>query len=138
MQRALKLQETAKATKDAYSRAVRGTAEYFDRWPDDSSAEELREYFANLLETHSWGTNKLDRCALQFFCRHVLRRPWDWVDILTPPSASPLADMRRCEQTLRLLGAVYRLCYQMFFLTLYCTVHEIASQRGIGVGGWRH
>jgi hypothetical protein len=42
MRRALKLQGKAKATKDAYSRAVRRTAEYFDRCPDDLSAEELR------------------------------------------------------------------------------------------------
>jgi len=66
MQRALKLQGKAKATKDAYSRAVRRTAAYFDRCPDDLSAEELRKYFADLLETHSWSTIKLDRCGLQF------------------------------------------------------------------------
>ncbi|MCG6870488.1 MAG: phage integrase N-terminal SAM-like domain-containing protein [Gammaproteobacteria bacterium] len=59
MQRALKLQGKAKATKEAYCRAVRRSAEYFDRCPDDLSAEELRAYFANLLETHSWSTIKL-------------------------------------------------------------------------------
>jgi hypothetical protein len=64
MQRALKLQGKAKATKDAYSRAVRRAAERFDRCPDDLSAEELREHFAELLESHSWSTLKLDRCGL--------------------------------------------------------------------------
>ena len=44
LQRALKLQGKAKATKDAYSRAVRRVGEYFDRCPDDLSAEDLREY----------------------------------------------------------------------------------------------
>lgn len=63
MLRALKLQGMAKATIAAYSRAVRRTAEYFDRCPDDLTAEELKEYFAALLETHSWSTIKLDRCG---------------------------------------------------------------------------
>jgi hypothetical protein len=41
MQRALTLQGKAKATKDAYSRAVRRVADYFDRCPDALSAEDL-------------------------------------------------------------------------------------------------
>ena len=121
MQRALKLQGKAKATKDAYSRAVRRSAAYFDRCPDDLSAEELREYFADLLETHSWSTIKLDRCGLQFFYRHVLDRPWDWVDIVKPPRSSRLPDVLTREQTLHLLGAVYKLRYRVFFVTLYST-----------------
>ena len=67
MMRALNLQGKAKATIDAYSRAVRRTADHFDRCPDDLTGEELKEYFAQLLETHSWSTIKLDRCGLQFF-----------------------------------------------------------------------
>ena len=61
--RALNLQGKAKATIDAYSRAIRRVAGYFDRCPDDLTAEELKEYFAQLLETHSWSTIKLDRCG---------------------------------------------------------------------------
>ncbi|CAK0743330.1 hypothetical protein CCP4SC76_1330001 [Gammaproteobacteria bacterium] len=67
MLRALKLQGKADATVDAYSRAIRRTAEFFDRCPDDLTAEDLKAYFAALLETHSWSTVKLDRCGLQFF-----------------------------------------------------------------------
>jgi integrase/recombinase XerD len=106
MQRALKLQGIAKATKDPYSPAVRRTAEYFDRCPEDLSAEELRAYFADLLETHSWSTIKLDRCGLQFFYRHVLDKPWDWVEIVKPPQAQRLPDVLTRAQTHRLLGVV--------------------------------
>jgi integrase len=134
MQRALKLQGKAKATKDAYSRAVRRTAAYFDRCPDDLSAEELRKYFADLLETHSWSTIKLDRCGLQFFYRHVLDRPWDWVDIVKPPRVSRLPDVLTREQTLRLLGAVYKLRYRVFFLTLYCTGLRLSEGLALEVG----
>ena len=87
MQRALNLQGKAAATIEAYSRAIRRVTDYFDRCPEDLTAEELKAYFAQLLETHSWSTVKLDRCGLQFFYRHVLDRPWDWVDIVKPPQA---------------------------------------------------
>ena len=53
MLRALKLQGAAEKTVDAYARAVRRTAAFFDRCPDDLTAEDLRTYFADLLETHS-------------------------------------------------------------------------------------
>lgn len=134
MQRALKLQGKAEATKDAYCRAVRRTCEYFDRCPDDLSAEELRTYFADLLKTHSWSTIKLDRCGLQFFYRHVLDRPWDWVDIVKPPRAIRLPDVLTRQQTLRLLGAVYKLRYRVFFVTLYCTGLRLSEGLALAVG----
>ncbi|MCP4308488.1 MAG: tyrosine-type recombinase/integrase, partial [bacterium] len=128
------LQGKAKATKDAYSRAVRRTAEYFRRCPDDLSAEELREYFADLLETHSWSTIKLDRCGLQFFYRHVLDRPWDWVDIVKPPRAQRLPDVLTRGETRRLLGAVYKRRYRVFFVTLYSTGLRLSEGLGLEVG----
>jgi integrase/recombinase XerD len=134
MQRALKLQGKAKATKEAYCRAVRRSAEYFDRCPDDLSAEELRAYFANLLETHSWSTIKLDRCGLQFFYRHVLGRPWDWVDIVRPPQAQRLPDVLTREQTHRLLSSVYKLRYRVFFVTLYSTGLRLGEGLALQVG----
>lgn len=134
MQRALKLQGKAKATQDAYSRAVRRVADYFDRCPDDLTAEELREYFADLLETHSWSTIKLDRCGLQFFYRHVLDRPWDWVDIVKPPRAERLPDVLTRAETHRLLDAVYKLRYRVFFVTLYSTGLRLSEGLALQVG----
>ena len=121
MQRALKLQGKAKTTQDSYSRAVRRAAERFERCPDDLSAEELRTHFAELLESHSWSTVKLDRCGLQFFYRYVLERPWDWVAIVKPPRAQRLPDVLTRAETHRLLGSVYKLRYRVFFVTLYST-----------------
>jgi integrase len=134
MQRALKLQGKAKATKDAYTRAVRRAAKRFDRCPDDLSAEELREHFAELLESHSWSTVKLDRCGLQFFYRHVLDRPWDWVDIVKPPRAQRLPDVLTRAETRRLLGSIYKLRYRVFFVTLYSTGLRLSEGLGLEVG----
>ena len=132
--RALNLQGKAKATIEAYSRAIRRVAEYFDRCPDDLTAEELKEYFAQLLETHSWSTIKLDRCGLQFFYRHVLDKPWDWVDIVKPPKVSRLPDVLTRPETHRLLNAVRQRRYRVYFVTLYCTGLRLSEGLALKVG----
>jgi integrase len=134
MQRALTLQGKAQATKDAYSRAVRRTADYFDRCPDELTAEDLKGYFADLLQTHSWSTIKLDRCGLQFFYRHVLERPWDWVDIVKPPRVQRLPDVLTRAETQRLLCSVYKLRYRVFFITLYSTGLRLGEGLALEVG----
>ena len=134
MLRALKLQGAAEKTVDAYARAVRRTAKFFDRCPDDLSAEDLRVYFAKLLETHSWSTIKLDRCGLQFFYRHVLDKPWTWTTIVKPPRATRLPDVLTRAETLRLLGLVRKLRYRVFFVTLYSTGLRLSEGLALEVG----
>jgi hypothetical protein len=85
MLRALQLQGKAEKTIEAYARAVRRSADFFKRCPDDLTAEEFQTYFAALLKSHSWSTVKLDRCGLPFFYRYVLKRPRDWTEIVKPP-----------------------------------------------------
>ena len=70
--RALKLQGKAAATIDAYARAVRRVAAYFDRCPDQLSEADFKAYFASLIDDRSWSLIKIERCGLQFFYRHVL------------------------------------------------------------------
>ena len=118
MQQALTLQGKRPKTIDAYSRAVRRVADYFDRCPDNLTADELKDYFASLVETHSWSTVKLDRNGIQFFYRHVLDKPWNWVNILKPPQVRSLPDILTRQQTLELINTTYKLRYRVFFLTL--------------------
>ena len=121
MLRALQLQGKAEKTVEAYARAIRRSADFFDRCPDDLSAEDLQTYFAALLKSHSWSTVKLDRCSLQFFYRYVLKRPWDWTEIVKPPRPQRLPDVLTRQETLRLLGTARKLRYRVFFTTLYST-----------------
>ena len=93
MLRALQFQGKAEKTVEAYARANRRSADFFDRCPDDQTAEEIQTYCAALLKSHSWSTVKLDRCGLQFFYRYVLKRPWDWTGILKPPRSQSLPDV---------------------------------------------
>lgn len=134
MLRALKLQGMAPKTQEGYARGVRRAATFFDRCPDDLTAEELKVYFADLLETHSWSAVKIDRCGLQFFYRHVLDRPWDWTPIVKPPRPQRLPDVLTREELHRLLASVRKLRYRVFFVLLYSTGLRLGEGLALEVG----
>ncbi len=89
----LKLQGKCPATIDAYSRAVRRVTQYLDCPPDNITHQQLKDYFRQLINTHSWGTIKLDRNDLQFFYKHTLDKQWEWLNIVKPPQVKRLPDI---------------------------------------------
>ena len=89
----LRLQGLAPATIDAYSRALRRVSAFFDCCPDQLDQRQLRDYFSSLSQSHSWSSVKLDRNGLQFFYRHILNKPWQWVEIVKPPKVKTLPDI---------------------------------------------
>jgi site-specific recombinase XerD len=116
---ALKLQGMRPKTIDSYARPVRRVAAHFDRCPDQLSPTLLKTYFAKLVDSHSWSTVKLDRCALQFFYHHVLERDWDWVRIVRPPRIRNLPEILSVAEVARMLRAVRKLRIRTFLLTTY-------------------
>ncbi|MDP1708832.1 MAG: site-specific integrase [Gammaproteobacteria bacterium] len=141
---ALKLQGKRPKTVDAYSRAVRRVGAFVDRCPDDLSADELRHYFAQLIDSHSWSTVKLDRCGLQFFFSHVLQREWDWLRIVKPPQVHRLPDILSQAEVVALLRCTRRLRYRAFLLLTYSLGLRLGEALNLqvsdidGVGGWVH
>ena len=117
--RALKLQGKSDSTIDVYARAVRRIAGHFDCCPDRLTTGQLEEYFAKLVESHSWSTVKVDRNGLQFFWKHVLRLDWSWVKIIKPPKIHSLPDILTLAEIERLIGATRKLRYRVFLLTTY-------------------
>ncbi|MDF9401119.1 site-specific integrase [Vibrio sp. 1180_3] len=135
----LKLQGKRPSTIDAYSRAVRRITAHFDRVPDTLTTADLKQFFAALIETHSWSTIKLDRNGLQFFYRYTLNKQWEWLNIVKPPQVKRLPDILTPQQVGTLITHTRQPRYQVFFLTLYSmglrlgeglnlTVHDIDSQ----------
>ena len=120
--KALKRQGKAKATVDAYSRAVRRVAEHFDRCPDKLTAADLKDYFSSLVQSHSWSTVKLDRNGLQFFYKHTLNKQWDWIDIVKPPQVRSLPDILTPQEVALLINSTRELRYQVYILTTYSMV----------------
>lgn len=137
---ALKRQGKAESTIDVYSRALRRLAEYFDCPPDMLSVEQLEAYFESLVSTHSWSTVKVDRNGIQFFYKHILKRDWDWVEIVKPPQVKTLPDVLTLKEIERLINGTRERRYQTFILvcfsmglrlgeTLNIKVKDIDSER---------
>lgn len=115
----LKLQGKSEKTIEAYSRAVRRITKHFDCIPDQLSLEQLENYFAELVDTHSWSTVKIDRLGLMFFWKHVLQLDWQWLNIIKPPKIKSLPDILTPAEIERLIDTTKKLRYRVFFLTTY-------------------
>ena len=134
MQQCLVLQGLRPKTIEAYSRAVRRVTTFFDRCPDRLTADDLKDYFAGLVKSHSWSTVKLDRCGIQFFYRHVLNNPWDWVKIVKPPEVRSLPDILTQEETFKVINITRKLRYRVFFLTTYSMGLRLSEGLQLEVG----
>ena len=115
----LKLQGKADATIDAYSRALRRVTEHFNCLPEQLTPDDLKDYFAALVESHSWSTVKVDRLGLQFYWRHVLDKDWQWVNIVKPPKIKSIPDILTLNEIERLIAATRVLRYRVFILVTY-------------------
>lgn len=132
--RALKLQGLSDSTIDVYSRAVRRVSDHFDCCPDQLTTDQLETYFAELVESHSWSTVKVDRNGLQFFWQHVLKRDWSWVEIVKPPKIQSLPDILTPYEVEQLIGATRKLRYRVFLLTTYSMGLRLGEVLSLEVG----
>lgn len=116
---ALKLNDLSLSTIDVYSRGVRRVAELTDCSPDRLSMDQYREHFVDLIETHSWSTVKSDRAGLVFFFKHVLKKDWNWSEIVRLKTVKSLPDVITHGQMAALLEATREQRYQTFFFVTY-------------------
>lgn len=115
----LTLQGKSKKTIDCYSRCIRQITQYFDLCPDMLTVEHLKTYFLYLVREKSWSGVKISRNAIQFCYRHVLKRPWEWIDIVKPPKQQTLQDVLSRVEVEKIINATRKLSYQVYFLTTY-------------------
>jgi len=132
--RGLKLHGYSASTIDVYSRAVRRLATYYDCVPDQLSIEQLEIYFAELVESHSWATVRVDRNGLQFFWAHVLKMDWDWVKIIKPPQVRTLPDVLTIGEVEQLIAAARKLRYRVFVLATYSMGLRLSETLSLQVG----
>lgn len=133
-QKTLKLQGKADKTIDAYSRSIRRVRDYFDCCPDKLKPEQLENYFADLVESHSWSTVKIDRLGLQHFWKFVLKKEWDWLNIVKPPKVKTIPDILTLDEIEKLIGATRKLRYRVFLLTTYSMGLRLGETLSLQVG----
>ncbi len=132
--RALKLQGMSDSTIDVYARGVRRITQYYDCCPDRLTTEQLEAYFAELVESHSWSTVKVDRNGLQFFWKHVLKRDWSWIKIIKAPKIQSLPDILTLAEVEQLIGATRKLRYRVFLLATYSMGLRLGETLALEVG----
>ena len=116
---ALKLQGKARKTIEAYAFAVRRLAQHLDRCPDNLTTDELRDYFAARINSHSWSAVKIDRNGIRFFHEHVLKAPMPWIDMVKPPVIQSLPDVLARDEITRIICHTRTTRYQTFWLVAY-------------------
>ena len=127
----LKLNGMQPKTIEAYSLAMRRAGEYFEYQIDALTEPQLTEYFADLLESHSWSTVKHDLYGLKFYYAHVLHQPWVAPNLIKPPRVQRLPDIVTVEEAERLFTVTHTLSYRVFFFTLY-SMGSTARRRACG------
>lgn len=115
----LKLQGKSPKTIDAYARAIRRLVTYFDRLPEQVTKDELKLYLADIVDTKSWSTVKVDRNGLMFFWEYVLNKKWDWVKIVKPPRVRSLPDVLTPHEVYRIIASLEKLRYRTCLFTIY-------------------
>lgn len=115
----LKLKGLRPKTIEAYARAIRRIGAHFDHRIDSLSEAQLRDYFTELLASHSWSSVKLDMYGLKFYLTHVLRQPWVAPGLIKPPKTQRLPDIVTIEEAKRIFAATRVISYRVFFFTLY-------------------
>ncbi len=132
--RMLKLQGKSDKTIDAYARAVRRIKDYFDCCPDLLTLEQRELYFAQLVDSHSWSTVKVDRNGLQFFWKHVLKQDWQWVNIVKVPKVRSLPDILTVSEVEQLIAATRKLRFRVFVLATYSMGLRLSETLNLQVG----
>jgi site-specific recombinase XerD len=130
----LKLQGLQPKTIDAYSRAIRRIAVYFDGHLDDLSQEQLLDYFHDLLERLSWSAVKLDFYGLKFFYTHVLAKPWVDIPMIKPPRCTRIPDIVTVEEAQQLFMSTRKLSYRVFYFTIYSMGLRLGEGLNLEVG----
>ena len=130
----LKLQGKADKTIESYSRALRRVHHHFDCLPEQLTPDDLKDYFAALVESHSWSTVKIDRLGLQFYWRHVLHKDWQWIDIVKPPKVKTIPDILTPSEIERLIGATRKLRYRVFLFVTYSMGLRLEESLSLQVG----
>jgi integrase len=132
--RSLKLHGKSQKTIEAYSRAVRRITEHFDCCPDKLSIEQREQYFSDLVKSHSWSTVKIDRVGLQFFWTHVLKKDWQWLNIVKAPKVKSLPNILTVTEIEQMIAATSKLRYRVFLLTTYSMGLRLAEALSLQVG----
>jgi integrase/recombinase XerD len=117
----MQLRGLSERTQEAYVRAVRQLAEYYNKSPDQISEEEIRRYFLYLeLEKQvSSSTCVIALNGIRFVYQQTLGRAWSSLTLVRPPTEHKLPVILSGGEVRQVLGCVKRPHYRVCLSTIY-------------------
>ncbi len=117
----LQLLGKAERTQQAYVRAVRMLAEYFNTPPDHLTEEQIRHYFLYVTTVKKWSPSTITQalCAIKTFYTVTLQQDWQILDLIRPHKDQKLPDVLSHDEVQRLIHAVRHPVYRACLLTIY-------------------
>ena len=116
-------------TIKVYVERVAKFAQYFGQSPDELGPAHIRAFQVFLIETKksSWTQFNQSVCALRFFYRVCLGKPWMIEHIPFPKQPKRLPVVLSRQEVQRLFEAVSNLKHRTILMTLYATGLRIAE-----------
>jgi len=132
-QKHLKLQGVAPATVKSYSRAFREALLFFGARMNCLSREDLSAYLEVRLADKSPSIVSIDVCALKFYTRYALQKPWHGDGLFKLPRRQRLPDIVTVGEVQRLVDATQCLSYRVFYFTMYSLGLRLSEGRQLRV-----
>jgi integrase/recombinase XerD len=132
---ALALNGKGERTQEAYTRALRMLAKFYDKRPEEISEPELEAYFLHRKNVDRWSPNtmRICYCGIRFFFVHVLQRNWHLFDILRAKSEARLPAVLSREEVRALLACVRTPHNHAFLATVYACGLRLDEARHLEV-----
>lgn len=100
MTEAMQLQSFAPKTQQAYLRAVRKLAEFYDKSPARITEEELCQYFLHRKNVDQWSSTacRIALCGIKFFYQKTLNRKWTKAKLIKPKQRQNATGRPQCPR----------------------------------------
>jgi site-specific recombinase XerD len=131
----MQLHGLAPRTQEAYVRAVRDLAAYYNKSPDQISEEEIRRYFLYLKDERQLSRSSctIALCGIKFLYKYTLRRRWQVFDLIRPKKEKKQPVILSREEVKCILGCVHTEPYRVCLSTIYACGLRISEGTGLQV-----
>lgn len=117
----MQLRGLSKRTQEAYVRAVRQLAEYYNKSPEQITEEELRQYFLYLQNVKQVSRSSciIALCGIKFLYQYTLHRAWPTLNFVRPAPQQKLPVILSVAEVQRILSCLRRPHYRVCLSTIY-------------------
>ena len=123
-------------TQEAYLRAVRKLAEFYQVAPDKLSEQRVRKYFLTIKNEHHYapGSLRVAFNGIRFFYTHTCRRNWKTLRQVKIPNSKTLPEVLTIEQVGQIIDAVKVERIAVYLWTVYSMGLRLEEGLNLQVG----